>query len=190
MITMNKPIVFQTPRFLLRQFSREDAKLIFDLNQNPNVLRYIHEKPPSSLQEAETIIEQIILPQYELRLGRWAIIDKQSGEFHGWCGLKFRTELNETDLGYRLFETSWGKGIATETSLYSLRYGFEMLKLELITGRAHIHNHASLHVLKKCGGIQSGNEIIDEVPVHIFHFNANSISSDAPRGQWLLPNFC
>ena len=187
---MSLPVVFQTPRFLLRQFTLEDAPLIFELNQNPNILRYIHERAPVSLEDAERIIETIILPQYQHQLGRWAIIDKNTGVFHGWCGLKYRPELNETDLGYRLFEHSWGSGIATETSLYSLRYGFEILKLQRITGRAHIDNSASIHVLKKCGGIQTGSHEIDDTPVHVFEFDATRIVSDAPNRQWLLPNFC
>ena len=57
------------------------------------------------------------LPQYEHNLGRWAMHQKTDDAFVGWCGLKFRPELDEIDLGYRLHPNYRGRGYASEAAL-------------------------------------------------------------------------
>jgi len=52
--------------------------------------------------DGSEILEKVIIPQCALyNHGRWAIHLRSSLEFLGWCGLKYRAELNEIDLGYR-----------------------------------------------------------------------------------------
>jgi len=83
-----------------------------------------------------------------------AIIDKKTNDFIGWSGLKFEQELRKFDyydLGYRLRKEYWGKGIATEASIKSLRYGFKDRNLEKIGAGADIDNIASNRVLQKVG---------------------------------------
>jgi len=57
---------------------------------------------------------------------------KGTHEFIGWCGLKYRSELDEIDLGYRLMQKAWGKGLATEAARHTLDLGFKTLNLNLI----------------------------------------------------------
>ena len=133
-----KHIIFQTPRLILRQFTEEDAPLILRLNSHPEIVKYIHEPVLETEEQARKILIDMILPQYKNNLGRWAIHTKDNMEFIGWCGLKYRPELDEIDLGYRLIQKAWGKGFATESAQYSLDHGFKILHLPLITGRAHI----------------------------------------------------
>jgi ribosomal-protein-alanine N-acetyltransferase len=88
-------------------------------------------------------------------IGRWAVIDKATQDFVGWSGLKFETTVRDDmdyyDLGYRLRRKYWGQGIATETSLAALKYGFETLELEEIFAGAHVDNIGSNKVLQKVG---------------------------------------
>jgi RimJ/RimL family protein N-acetyltransferase len=51
-------------------------------------------------------------------------------EFTGWCGLKYLSETNEVDLGYRFMKKFWGKGYATEAALACIEYGFSRLHLQ------------------------------------------------------------
>jgi RimJ/RimL family protein N-acetyltransferase len=59
-------------------------------------------------------------------------------------------------------------GYATEAAAACLLYAFENLHLPIITGRAHIENIASLHILQKIGMQYFMDEIIDECPVKTF----------------------
>ena len=163
-------IILETPRLILRRFTAtdEDAALLLQLNSDPEVIKYLHEPLLQNSSQARHILDTVILPQYDLNLGRLAIHLKENGRFIGWCGLKFRAELQETDLGYRLQKKCWGHGYATEAAGASLEYGFEMLALQRITGRAHVDNASSLSVLRKIGMKYLRDEIIDNSPVKTF----------------------
>ena len=161
-------IVFETPRLYLRRFTNDDGNIIMDLNGDPDVLKYIHEPPINTKERASEILLTIILPQYENNLGRWAIHLKATHEFIGWCGLKYLAESGEIDLGYRLKKSAWGNGFATEAAQASLEYGLLKLKLPLIVGRAHVHNHASIKVLEKIGMKFWKEDIVDDCLVRIY----------------------
>ena len=143
--------IFETERLLLRQFTGADAPLILELNSDREVIKYVHEPILTSESAARGIILQVILPQYENNLGRWAIFTKDGNNFVGWCGLKFIKETGEIDLGYRIIQKAWGNGYATEAAKQTLKYGFNTLRLEVITGKAQLENITSIKVLQKIG---------------------------------------
>ncbi len=161
-------IIIETNRLVLRAFTPEDAPLIYELNLDPDVIRYTGD-PIKDLAQAKQVLEQTIIPQYALyNHGRWAVHVKHNMEFIGWCGLKARPERNEIDLGYRFMKTAWGKGYATEAAFACIKYGFEKLNLERIVGRAMPKNTASLKVLQKCDMQYVGDEIVDDHPAKTY----------------------
>ncbi len=142
-----KPIL-QTPRLLLRELNIKDAQNFYELNRNPNVIKFTGDLPFDSVSAAEKFLKNY--KDYEKNgFGRWAVIEKESGEFLGWCGLKF--DGKETDIGFRFFEEHWNKGFATESAKACLEYGFEELGLAEIIGRAMKENLGSVKVLEKIG---------------------------------------
>ena len=162
-------IILQSERLLFREFTTDDAQLIYTLNSDPEVIKYVHEEPITDLNTALSNITNRILPQYtQYGYGRWAVYLKNTNEFIGWCGLKYRPERKETDLGYRFLRSTWGKGYATEAATASLKYGFEELQLLSISAMVHIENLASLKVLEKCGMQFSKFEQIDGCPVKTY----------------------
>ena len=168
-------VVIETERLLLRTFSERDAPLIYELNLDPDVTRYTHD-PVKDLAHAAEILEKTIIPQYALyNHGRWAVHLKPTLDFLGWCGLKYRTELNEIDLGYRFKKEYWGKGFATEAAYASIKYGFEKIGLQRIVGRAEIDNIGSWKVLEKCGMAYVGNEEVDGYPVKTYELYHPSV---------------
>lgn len=170
----NQQIIFQTPRLILRRITEADAPLLLEMNSDPEILKYIHEAPLTSVEHALQIMRDIIFPQYENNLGRWAMIIKDSNEFIGWCGLKHRPEISEIDLGYRMMKRYWGNGYATEAASHTLSYGLNELKLPIITARAHIENIASQKVIEKIGMEFIGEGIVDDCPVRTYVKKATS----------------
>ena len=143
--------VIETNRLLLRRFTEDDASLLYELNLDPEVIRYTHD-PIADVEHAKQVLHEVMLPQYSLYdHGRWAVHLRSNLEFMGWCGLKYLSETNEVDLGYRLMKKFWGKGYATEAALACIEYGFNTLNLPVIIGRALPGNLASIKVLEKCG---------------------------------------
>lgn len=161
-------IIIETPRLLLREFTIDDAGLIYELNRDPAVTRYTGD-PVRDIEHGAVILRDTIMPQYVLyNHGRWAVIEKSELRFIGWCGLKARPERNETDLGYRFLASAWGRGFATEAAYASLRYGFDKLHLQRIVGRAMPGNLASLRVLEKCRMSYLQDEIVDDHPAKTY----------------------
>jgi ribosomal-protein-alanine N-acetyltransferase len=153
--------IFQSERLLFREFTQDDAALIYQLNSDPQVVRYVHEEPVTDTHSARKNLGRILTQYNEYGYGRWAIHLKEDNAFIGWGGLKYRPDRKETDLGYRLMRPYWGKGYATEAAIAILTHGFTMLKLAEITAMAQIGNHASLHVLEKAGMQPVGFEQVD-----------------------------
>jgi ribosomal-protein-alanine N-acetyltransferase len=164
-------MILQSERLLFREFSTEDAPLIYSLNIHPEVVKYVHELPVTDIASAEENLQRILSQYKEYGYGRWAVFTKDNNEFIGWCGLKYRPERNETDLGYRFIPAYWGKGFATEASKASIHYGFETLQLPQINAMAHIENLASLKVLEKVGMQFIGYETVDNCPVKTYLIN-------------------
>ena len=163
-------VIIETERLYMRLFedSDTDVALIFGLNSDPEVIRYTHD-PIRDRSHAREILQQVILPQYTLyRHGRWAVHLRSDLSFLGWCGLKYRPEVDEVDLGYRFTQAAWGRGYATESAAAAIRYGFEKLGLERITGHAMPANTASCKVMEKCGMAYRGLETVDGELVHTY----------------------
>ncbi|PWJ44748.1 GNAT family N-acetyltransferase [Sediminitomix flava] len=142
-------IIAETERLILRELNVSDAKDFYELNTDPEVLKYTGDSPFSSISEAENFLGNYT--DYQKNgFGRWAVVLKESNQFIGWCGLKLNEE-NLVDIGFRFFQTEWGKGYATESALACIAYGFHQLQLKKIIGRASKDNLASLKVLEKIG---------------------------------------
>lgn len=148
---MQPEIILETPRLLLRNKVVEDAPFFLELNSDPMVTRYTGDGAFKDLNEAKKIVHYVIGQYEKYGYGRWLVIEKETGHPIGWCGLKYLEESHETDLGYRLMQKYWGKGFATEASLACLDYGFRVLNLNRIIGRAVKENVDSINVLKKTG---------------------------------------
>lgn len=142
--------ILETTRCYLRELTIDDAPHFFDLNADEEVLKYTGDKAFESVEAAQQFLENYN-PYQEYGYGRWAVMDKKTDEFIGWCGLKYSAELNEVDLGFRFFKKYWNQGYATETAQACLDYGFKQLHLNKIVGRAMEANIASIKVLKKIG---------------------------------------
>lgn len=148
-------IHIETDRLILRDLEIIDAEGIFKLDSDPEVHEFLGKKPIKTFEEAVKVIEYVREQYTRNGIGRWAIIEKETDNFIGWTGLKYeeglREKFNYYDLGFRLRKNYWGKGIATETALESLKYGFEKLDLKEIGAAADVNHLVSNKILKKVG---------------------------------------
>jgi ribosomal-protein-alanine N-acetyltransferase len=146
-------LIFETPRLAFRELTPDDDQHFFNLNNDPEVIKYTGDRPFANLIDARNFLDHYDAYS-KYAMGRWAVILKATGEFTGWCGLKFQPDLSvtgEVDLGYRFFRKFWGKGIAGESAKACIQYGFKTLGLKRIIGRVMEGNIASVKVLEKCG---------------------------------------
>ena len=147
----------ETEHLILRHLQLTDIDGMFELDSDHLVHKYLGNKPNSNKEQSLNDIAFNILQHKERGIARWAAIEKTSGDFIGWSGLRLNNDLtynNKTnfyDIGYRFIPRYWGKGYATESAIVALDYFFNTLKKEVIYGIAETQNIASNRVLQKIG---------------------------------------
>lgn len=161
---MNTPLLLETERLIIREHVLSDAPFFFTLNANPNVVKYTGDNSFNNLEEAENIVRYVIGQYKENGYGRWLVALKDTNMPIGWCGLKYHADTKETDIGYRLLESAWGKGYATESARACIEYGFKHFNINHIIGNAMKDNVASIKVFKKLGMNYLRESLIDHIP--------------------------
>lgn len=150
-------LILETNRLLLRPLELSDAEAMLEMDNNPNVHTYLWQSPTQDINETIKIIEMVQMQYVANKIGRFATILKETGEFIGWTGIKFVNDhiengnTNFYDYGYRLNENFWNKGYATEASIAWLDYGFNQMNIDKMHAYTHAQNGASNHVLQKVG---------------------------------------
>jgi [ribosomal protein S5]-alanine N-acetyltransferase len=149
--------IIETPRLVLRKLLSSDAESLFRMDSDPRTHIFMGgTKPAETVAESEHYIS-VITEQYEkFHTGRLAVIEKVSGCFVGWCGIKFDTvgENNRShyyEVGYRFLPEFWGRGYGTESAAAVLKFGFEQLRCPVIVGVAELRHSASCRILEKIG---------------------------------------
>lgn len=145
--------IIETERIFLRPFCIDDIERFSKICANPNVMRYIGDGRPVSRDIiADKILEWIELYQQQ-HYGLMALVIKEKNELIGFCGLIHQTVDGENyiELGYRLDEPYWEKGIATEAAVAVRDYAFNELDIPMLISIIHHHNDASKRVAKKVG---------------------------------------
>jgi len=139
---------------MLRRLSEDDASDLFELDSDPEVMRYL----TGGLPHTYAFIVQTALPHYlsfnkrDEDMGFWAAIEKTSGRFLGWFHFRpFKEAPEETELGYRLRRDAWGQGYATEGSRALIEKGFLELGCTTVVATTMMTNLRSRHVLEKLG---------------------------------------
>ena len=164
-------IFAETPRLILREIVMGDAEGMLQLDSDPEVHLYLPDSTIHTIEQAKIAISDIRKQYSAYGIGRWAMIEKASGAFMGWAGLKWNTlpENNKTDfhdLGYRLIRKYWGKGYATEAAIVSVQYGFSEMNLNEIIGTADSRNIASFKILEKVGMKYIETFYEDDIPLY------------------------
>jgi ribosomal-protein-alanine N-acetyltransferase len=139
----------ETERLKMRFFNVEDAQYFYDLNLDPDVMKYTGDVPFESVEASGFFLADYIKNQ-KPGFGRMTVLLKDNLECIGWCGLR-PLEDGTIDLGFRYFKKHWGRGYATEAGRASLQYGFEIMNLDRIIGRTARLNVGSVKVLEKLG---------------------------------------
>jgi len=149
---MKSNILLETERLILREATPDDLELMVPLNADPLVMRYIgngsvftREQSLARLKRMRRIYE--IYPG----LGMWIGEEKPTRRFVGTYALIYIPGTAEVEVGYRLHQHAWGRGLATEGSRALVRYGMFELGINRIVGLTHPENQASQNVLMKSG---------------------------------------
>lgn len=147
----------QTDRVILREFCLSDEEELFELDSDPEVMKYLTGGIATAREEILPLIKRVdfLREKFSGRFGVWIAETKETKEFIGW--FHFRPDRKDLDnikrieLGYRLKKKFWGRGIASEVSLALIKKGFTELLVEEVFAITLKDNLASQAVMKKVG---------------------------------------
>ncbi len=146
--------MIETERLLLRRWREGDFGAHARICADPEVMRYIGRGAMIRQQGAQSI-ERFVRHWEKHGYGLWAVEHRVSGAFIGRIGLLHREDSPEgeprVEVAWLVDRSFWGRGLATEGALASIRYGFEELELERIISIALPENTASRRVMEKAG---------------------------------------
>jgi RimJ/RimL family protein N-acetyltransferase len=165
---MRHPLL--TDRLIVRDITEADAELLFELDSDPEVMRYIGPRPANDVIWYRDRIQTAYVPhQKHPWRGVRIVLDRASGEFLGWVFVRPAvaspiardigwTEPGEEEVGYRFRRPAWGRGIATEAAIPLVQIAMADPATTAVVACARAGNAGSLRVLEKLG-----LERVDEV---------------------------
>lgn len=147
----NSFIILETERLILRRQQATDIAPLVDLWADPEVTRYMG--GPRDRDWLQSVFEETAQDPYAERYDLWPVIEKETDQVVGHCGLldkevEGRTEI---ELNYVLVPSAWGKGYATEVGLALKRYAFESMRIDRLIALIEPENAASERVAVKIG---------------------------------------
>lgn len=147
-------IFLETRRMYFREFQETEAQLLFELDSDPEVMRFISKGRPTPMARIQNEIIPKFLNFYRQSppQGFWAAHLWDDGNFIGWFHLRPGTVFPaEMEVGYRLKRNIWGRGLATEGARALLEKAFNEWGYEKVYAHTMADNLASRRVMEKAG---------------------------------------
>ncbi|MFF3457300.1 GNAT family N-acetyltransferase [Streptomyces sp. NPDC002730] len=149
------PTFLVTDRLALRPFSEADVDHLLDLDNDPEVMRFINGGRPTTREAVRAESLPRFLRHYPCIDNRafWAAEERTTKEFLGWFVFRPLDVHSSAvvELGYRLGRAAWGRGYATEGSRALIHKGFSELGVERVVANTMTANARSRRVMEKAG---------------------------------------
>ena len=160
-----------TARCILRPIAATDFRLLADLAQDAEVMRYVR-TPDLDDEGSRPAFERSLAMADAQGHGMWIV--SEQGTDLGWVFLKAEIEGTPChELGYRYLQKAWGRGIASEVATALADHARDALGFGHLFGITHPDNAASKRVLAKAGLSQiAGSYSIWETIVHLHTWGA------------------
>jgi RimJ/RimL family protein N-acetyltransferase len=146
-------------RLSYRLLTANDAQLLFELDQDPAVMKYINGGKVHSIE----YIKDIYLPRLNKFTnptqgwGLWGVFMTESKQFIGWILVRPMDffgdvpQWEELEIGWRFKQETWGKGIGTEAAKQVMDAVVELGVAKCICAIAMEDNIGSIGIMKKLG---------------------------------------
>ena len=144
--------MIKTERIYLNRFREDDTDLLFQLDGDADVMKYITLGVPMTIDEVIEKSMPRILKSYQKHpdFGIFAAYLNNSDEYIGWFQFEIDKKTKDAiEIGWRLKKQHWGNGYATEVAIALSEKGIAMGKT--IVAIAMVDNTASIRVMEKAG---------------------------------------
>lgn len=150
--------VVKSKRIGLRPWLAGDVQPMTAINQDPVVMQYF----PSLLDKIETVkaMQRYNSHITKYGFGMWAAEHKKDKRLMGIVGLQnIRFESHFApgiEIGWRLGQSFWNQGFATEAALACLDFAQKQIKVGKVFAFTAVENIKSERVMQKIGMIKMG----------------------------------
>jgi RimJ/RimL family protein N-acetyltransferase len=104
--------------------------------------------------------------------GAFAIEERDSGAFVGWCGVNHYVDMADPSVQYALMPDHRGKGYMTEAGRRALDFTFAASGRDRLATTIHAANKASQHTARQIGGVPDGTTAVEDGHrVDVWHFS-------------------
>lgn len=168
MTLLDDTSIIETKRLQLRPLRHTDAKPLFALFNNWDVIRFLSSPPwPYTLADAEWFVRSAVerAPGFDEEVR--AIT--QRDHLIGVISVRMR-DANPLqsgpgpNIGYWIGEPFWGHGFMTETVHAFVQHIFKLSAADAIYSGAFAENMASLRVQEKAGFVRDGHTTLNSKP--------------------------
>lgn len=144
-----------TERLILRDWREADWDEFYAVMNTPAVMRYL-----GGVQDRETWLAAAArIAGFTRDFGHtfWILEDKASGDLLGFCGLKRVNApgagglTGTPEIGWRLRESAWGRGIAKEAAIASLDLAFDRFGYDEVVALTVEQNAPSRGLMARLG---------------------------------------
>ena len=162
--------VTPSERLSYRLLTEADGKLMYELDQDPEVMKFISKGKTNTMDDIETVF----IPRLKKYMnpsqgwGIWGVFEHAGHEradssnladesFVGWILIRpmdffgEQPKWDELEIGWRFKRASWGKGYATEAAAQVMTAVKELGIAKSVSAIALPENTASIGVMKKLG---------------------------------------
>ncbi len=148
----------ESPRLSYRFITAADAEALFELDQDPEVMRFITKGKVTTRQQ----LQELVIPRMqsyadrERGWGLWKVSEPTLG-FIGWILVRpmdFFSDAPQWDtleLGWRFKRSAWGQGFASEAAAAVLAAIKASRQCTKVCAIADPDNHASKRIMTKLG---------------------------------------
>jgi len=144
-----KVFSIKTNRFILTKITAADSDKYFRLSNNEKVMKFVTGHALNR-QESDEMLGRILKENdTDTYFGRYLIEEKKNGALVGVA--KLEAYVEEVEIGYRIMEEFWGKGVATEIAKALLVFAIRKFQPPAVVAFVNVENAASIRVLEKAG---------------------------------------
>jgi [ribosomal protein S5]-alanine N-acetyltransferase len=170
-IKMNDLNYLRTPRLVLTRMCVDDLDDLVRMYADPHVMATL-----GGVRSAEwtaDYLDKQIAHWEQHGFGFWTLREPVTQSFVGRGGLRhvILDGQVEIEVGYGLMSEFWGRGLATELAVESVRVGFEELHLPSLVCFTLTTNVASRCVMENAGFRYERDMIYAELPHVLFRQN-------------------
>lgn len=141
--------MFSTKNLIVRTLGENDIEDFYQLNSNPEVMRYI--RPVKDRESSAAFLLENIQLYQDFPLGRFHVSSTETGAFVGLFSVLKMSDRDALHVGYALMPWAQGKGWAKEVLQAGLQWLIKHSKEKEFYAITEPANLASAAVLKKSG---------------------------------------